>query len=144
MSSQKLMRRPLVPGIMGTVASVALLAAPVADAADYNILCAGNPPPAHVNGIGQPFDDCSPLGVPGNASTYSLTLATEARAAWPFSGTDITGTCGAGGTAPRAVFRQTATSCAVWAYSGAPAGRVHLNSADKNCYCPTSADPTWK
>ena len=34
----------------------------------------------HSNGQGQTYDDCSPLGTPGNAATYSQTMASEAAA----------------------------------------------------------------
>ena len=96
----------------------------------------------HSNGLGQTYTDCQALGTPGNQASYNVTMATEARAAWPFSGTDSAGTCGAGGGAA-AMSRQTASSCAVWAYTGSIAGYVHLNSATNQCFCPTTTDPTW-
>ncbi|HRI67952.1 MAG TPA: hypothetical protein PK156_27130, partial [Polyangium sp.] len=49
-------------------------------------------------GLGQNFDDCAPLGVPGDDTTYSLALATKARAAWPFAGMDSPCTCTGGGS----------------------------------------------
>ncbi len=113
-----------------------------------NICCSGACEPAHQNGLGQGYDDCSPLGVPGTNSTYSYTLATEARNAWPMSSAgDADCICGTGSTTT-CVWRQTATSCAVWEFhsaSGAssPAGHVNLNTANNNCYCPASTNPTW-
>jgi hypothetical protein len=100
-----------------------------------NICCSGACEPSHQNGIGQPYDDCAATGVPGNATTYSLTLAMEARAAWS-AGTDVTGTCGAGFF----VSRTSGGQCATWVYTGPTAGHVHLAAA---CACPTAADPTW-
>jgi hypothetical protein len=109
-----------------------------------NLCCVGGCAPPHINGLGQSFDDCSPLGVPGNQATYSLSLATNARQAWPFGGTDSGATCGTGPNAAAALVRQTATSCAVWVYQKTLAGYVHLNAANNTCACPTVADPTWK
>lgn len=106
-----------------------------------SICCGGNCAPPHVNGLGQSFDSCLPPGVPGSEATYSLSLATAARAAWPFVGTDSAAGCSGGALA---IFRQTATSCAVWVYSKTLAGRVRLNSANSSCFCPTLTDPTWQ
>ncbi|HUD72749.1 MAG TPA: hypothetical protein VMQ62_12380 [Dongiaceae bacterium] len=96
----------------------------------------------HLNGLGQSYDDCVALGTPGNQSTYTLAMATNARAAWTGTGSDfnISDYCG---TAQSAVLRQTANSCAVWVYSGTLAGYVRLNSANGSCLCPSVASPTW-
>ncbi len=113
-----------------------------------NICCSGACEPAHIDGLGQGFDDCSPLGVPGNNTNYTYTLATEARAAWPFTTIDDEDcVCGTGSTTT-CVWRATATQCAVWEFHNAvggtsPAGHVNLNTANNNCYCPVSTDPTW-
>jgi hypothetical protein len=109
-----------------------------------NLCCGTACPPPHVNGLGQSFDDCTALGVPGNPATYTVTLANEARAAWPFTGINNAGTCGTGGNAAAAQIRQTPSSCAVWVYQKTLAGFVHLNSANNSCICPTNVDPTWK
>jgi len=94
----------------------------------------------HSNGLGQNYFDCFPLGTPGSAGTYNLTMAQEARAAWPMAGTDSTATCPG---SQAAAFRQTSTMCAVWVYSGSLAGYVHLNAANNSCLCPSGSDPTW-
>ena len=107
---------------------------------DGSICCPGGCAPAHSNGLGQSFDDCAASGVPGNAATYSLALAVKARSVWPFIGTDNQASCG-GPTS--AVFRQTATQCAVWVYTSTTAGRVRLNTASNSCFCPTTSDPAW-
>jgi hypothetical protein len=111
------------------------------------ICCSGACEPPHVNGLGQSFHDCAPLGVPGTNSTYSYALASEARAAWPAIGADSDCICGSG-SATTCVSRQTATSCAVWEFHSAvgltsPAGHVNLNSANNSCFCPATTDPTW-
>ena len=107
-----------------------------------NICCSGACEPAHINGLGQSFDSCAPLGVPGSAATYTLAMATAARDAWPFAGTDGSTTCTGG---VPVVFRRTATSCAVWTYGKSDAGYVHLNTANSTCYCSGGApDPVWK
>ena len=113
----------------------------VAQTGGYGILCGGQQPPPHVNGVGQVFNSCLPLGVPGNATTYNLTLATDARAAWPYQGTDANATCA---SRSQVAYRQTPTSCAVWQYTGPQAGYVHINTANNTCTCPTSSDPVWK
>jgi hypothetical protein len=96
----------------------------------------------HPNGLGQNYVDAAPLGTPGNGATYTATMANEAAAAWQFPGTVSTAQCGS--TGPQIVSKQTATSCAAWAYTKALAGHVKLNAANKNCYCPTSTDPVWQ
>ena len=60
-------------------------------------MCCGNGcQPMHLNGIGQSYvEQCSPPGTPGNESTYSLAMATAARAAAP-AGTDGNLSCGNG------------------------------------------------
>jgi hypothetical protein len=80
-----------------------------------------------------------PLGTPGNALTYNATMAHEAAAAWPPSVTIFTGTC----SGASAVLKQTATSAAVWVYTGTLAGRVRLNSASSTPFCPTGSSPVW-
>jgi hypothetical protein len=107
-----------------------------------NLCCGGACEPVHVNGLGQSFDDCSAPGVPGTASTYTYALAVAARAAWPFTGTDVDAICGTG-TNITAVYRQTATTCAVWQFSKSIAGHVNLNTANSDCTCPTASDPVW-
>ena len=106
-----------------------------------NLCCSGACEPPHVNGVGQPFDDCAPLGVPGSEATYSKALAMKARAAWPFAGVDMDCTCT--GNA-QCVYRKTATSCALWVYTKSASGHVALNVASNTCFCATVNDPTWK
>jgi hypothetical protein len=109
-----------------------------------NICCSGACQPLHINGLGQTWDDCVALGVPGNAATYTHTMAVEARAAWPFSGSDSDCSCTGGVTC---VYRQTATSCAVWVYNKSAAGYVRLNTSSNSCYCATTSTPDttqWK
>jgi len=69
-------------------------------------------------------------------------MATEARAAWPFSGTDAPCSCTGPGS-PACVYRKTSTSCAVWVYTSTAAGHVHLNTVDSSCICASTSDPTW-
>ena len=98
----------------------------------------------HNNGLGQTFVDSASLGTPGNAATYTLALANAAAAAFPFQGTVRTSQCGTSTRSPMMVVKQTATSCATWGYTGMLAGYAKLNQANNNCYCPTTADPTWR
>jgi hypothetical protein len=98
-----------------------------------------DPQIAHANGLGQNYGACSPLAVPGDPATYSVTMANRARAAWPVTGTPLdTLHC----NTFLVVARQTSNSCALWAYQGAMAGHVHL-SATQACACPATTDPSW-
>jgi hypothetical protein len=117
-----------------------------------NICCSGACEPAHFNGLGQSYDDCSPLGTPGTSSTYTHNMAMEARNAWTGVSTgDGDCYCNNGSTV-NCTYRMTATSCAVWEFvnkteSGYPeayAGYVYLNTGNNNCYCPSNSDPTWE
>jgi hypothetical protein len=98
-------------------------------------------PISHSNGLGQTYLDCAPLGTPGVASTYTVSMASKARAAWPFTGTDSDSSCGG---IPGLLYRKTTTSCAVWVYTTGGAGRVHLNTVDNTCYCPISGGVVWQ
>lgn len=113
-----------------------------ADAGEADVVDSGPCTPiSHSNGLGQTYMDCAPLGTPTVASTYTMTMVGEARAAWPFAGTNLSGTCS--GTGASSYMLKTSTSCAVWVYSKSLAGRVHLNSVDNTCLCATESDPTW-
>jgi hypothetical protein len=123
-------------------------------------MCA--PPAAHSNGpntasygLGQNYALCAPLGVPGDPTTYSLAMATAARAAAP-AGTDTSGVCtGNKGTAA-CLNRVINGECVVWCYQNdtgngtAIAGHVFRNNAANggfkpfsSCLCPFESDPTW-
>jgi hypothetical protein len=104
-------------------------------------MCCGNScQPVHNNGLGQTYLlTCTPLGTPGNESTYSVTMATAARAAWP-AGSDGNKTCGNGANASACIQRMQGGQCAVWCYTKTLAGRV-LQST--NCSCPTGSSQTW-
>jgi hypothetical protein len=95
---------------------------------------------SHSNGLGQRYYDCNPLGIPGNPSTYKLSMAQAALMAWPVTGTDGIISCGVGLSA---VYREDASSCAVWVYTGALAGYVRLSTGASSCSCPTTSDRTW-
>ncbi len=99
-------------------------------------------PLTHSNGVGNDYLDCGALGTPGDASTYTVFMATEARDAWPIGpSTTRDLTCGDGATAA-CTSKRTKGACGIWCYSGALAGFVHA-STDRFCVCPTTADPTW-
>ncbi len=98
--------------------------------------------------LGQTYfiaDACQVLGTPGNASTYSLAMATAARAAWPVAGTDGSGTCGGGANA---LSRSSAAGCTVWLYDTTLAGALYVNTTPSDggppaCLCPGSLTNTW-
>lgn len=97
-------------------------------------------PISHSNGLGQTYLDCAPLGTPGVASTYTVTMAAKARAAWPFAGVDEAWAC-SGGSPDCLLRRATGKGCAVWSYASIYAGRVDFRSSGE-CGCSSSA-PTW-
>jgi hypothetical protein len=96
-----------------------------------------SPVATHMNGLGETYMlSCVPLGTPGNPNTYTLAMATAARAAWT-AGTDSTLTC----TGNAACLTRTgASTCATWCYTKTVAGHV-LEAA--TCTCPTTGSPSW-
>jgi stigma-specific protein Stig1 len=104
-------------------------------------MCCGNGcQPMHLNGIGQSYvEGCMPPGTPGNESTYSLAMATSARAAAP-AGTDGNLSCGNGANATNCLTRTSGATCATWCYGKTLAGRV-LQAA--TCSCSTTSSPAW-
>jgi len=92
---------------------------------------------SHSNGVGQTYDDCvDPLGTPGMATTYNLTMAMDAAASRG-AGTVSVRTCGTSNT----VEDIFGGMCAEWAYSGPLAGHVSLAGS---CTCPTNVSPSWQ
>ena len=90
----------------------------------------------HANGVGQNYYDCGSLGVPGNASTYSLALTQEAANAFAPGATSHS--C----SGQQALIVSNAGGAwATWVYTGPLAGRVKLNSGGP--LCPDSASPIW-
>lgn len=115
-------------------------------------LCTG----LHQNGLGQTYVDCSPLGVPGNAATYSSTMASEAASSWPNPGGTAQiltgGACYESNhtTQDECDASYTFFACSVWCFTGQLAGYVYENVADdfgddgSNCLCPTTTSgATW-
>jgi hypothetical protein len=99
---------------------------------------------AHSNGLdSNNYFDSSPLGTPGDASTYTFAMGDEARNSWGAGGAAViaTGllTCG-GAYAP---YTETDTQAATWAIGGTLAGHVNLNTVSNTPTCPAVSDPTW-
>jgi hypothetical protein len=112
----------------------------------------------HQNGLGQTYSDCSPLGVPGNAATYTATMADEAASSWPNPGGAAQTQILTGGacyesnhtTQDECDASYTFYACSVWCFSGQLAGYVYENIADdfggdgSNCLCPSlTSGSTW-
>jgi hypothetical protein len=96
----------------------------------------------HSNGVGQNYFDCNPQGVPGDPSTYNLTLASEARSAYPLANSsDVASTCNGGSTS--VLIRYNDQTYVSWAYSSAAAGHVTVNNAANGPSCPDASSPTW-
>jgi len=96
----------------------------------------------HMNGLGQNFYDCVPLG------TYDSNQAFKACAA--FSGstalcTDFGNVCNTTGPPNNdtsIVCSNLYTDCACWSYAGASPGLVY-NDPATTCFCVLPGDPTW-
>jgi hypothetical protein len=103
---------------------------------------------SHSNGLGQNYTDCSPLGTPGKAATYSSTMANEAANAYANvnggSPVDSSMLCVAGTTEAGVEIDNTGDpfnpTCAIWIYSGPFAGYV---SEGPTCQCPIAGAKTW-
>jgi hypothetical protein len=93
---------------------------------------------AHSNGVGENYYDCGALGQPGSPATYSQTMATEAAAA-AGSGHPTFTQCQS--TGDHVAVLSISSGFAVWSYSGATAGHVHVSSSAPTC--PTTADSSW-
>jgi hypothetical protein len=97
----------------------------------------------HPDGFGQNYQDCSALGTPGNAATYTETMAEEAATAYGLSGgTLYTGTCNGGQSA---IASASSSACVTWCYTGTCAGYAYASNTS-TCYCPTPSvnSGSWK
>jgi len=98
-------------------------------------------PITHVNGLGQGYKSCTPLGTPGVESTYTYAMGALAALAWNrASGSPGDTNCGAGTSACRVIMSDSPPYSAAWCYTGTLAGYVATGSAWP---CPTTASPTW-
>jgi hypothetical protein len=103
--------------------------------------CGTNCQTTHDNGVGDAYYDCSPAGVPGDPSNYSLGLAEEAAQAVPAGGSIAQNTCADNGGDVVVLFNgASATPFIVWAYDGPAVGHV---AASNSGACPTTSSPTW-
>lgn len=95
-------------------------------------------PLTHSDGLGQTYLDCASLGQPGNASTYSMTMAQEAATAW---GADVTGLYQCVGLPNTCLGGESdAGDQRLWCFTGPLVGHVNLTRAEG---CPTVSSPTW-
>jgi hypothetical protein len=87
----------------------------------------------HLNGLGQTYTDCTPLG------TYNADEAAKACAA-----------ADAGACAENTILCANApmectsgNPCLCWTYGGTTAGRARTSGAAAICQCPLAGDPFW-
>jgi len=93
----------------------------------------------HSNGAGQSYTDCAnPLGTPGNAATYNLTMAQEAARAFSPNGTPTSLSCN--GAAAISVVGNGLITVGVWVYEGPLAGSMGISPL---VACPTQLSSTW-
>jgi hypothetical protein len=99
--------------------------------------------PAHPNGLGQSYHDCSPLGTPGDSTSYSQAMAAGAAAAWS-AGTDLQIQCGTASCICRTT-PGPVQDAAAWCYSGDLAGYVgHTGFPNCLALCPYTKPVTWQ
>ena len=94
----------------------------------------------HSNGIGGTYGHPSALGIPGNASTYTASMAFAAANSGAPSALPTAVSCGSA----QAYSIATLEFVAVWVYTGPLAGYVRQAFATPFPLCPTSTeDATW-
>jgi hypothetical protein len=107
---------------------------------------------SHTNGVASPFQDsyfhCAPLGTPGTASTYSLSMATAAANAWTTQsahGPVVQATCSNGASVvytSGVLSGQTYT--ATWSYTGTFAGyALAIEGTTPFCTTSTGSSTPW-
>ena len=94
--------------------------------------CAGGACPfAHPNGMGQLYFDCSPLGNPAVAGSYTQAMAVEAARAWAPAGTpsatEVSGCVS---------IRAPDTSCTLWCWQGGLQGKASTTTLGGSCAVP--------
>ena len=102
----------------------------------------------HQNGLGGTYSDCAPLGIPGNASTYNQTMATEAALSWGHGTNAVMYLCGNSAPYQDIIsIDNTNGPSANWSYTngteGPVAGHVNTNPTGIADLCPVSTDATW-
>jgi hypothetical protein len=97
---------------------------------------------SHDNGVGDTYYDCLAKGTPGDPSTYSAQLATDARAAYPLSSfSDVATSCNGGDT--EVLVRYDEQTYVTWAFTGDAAGHVTVNNLGNGPLCPDTSSPIW-
>jgi hypothetical protein len=108
------------------------------------------PPPTctHDNGVGQTYQLCVPLGVPGDPTTYSLTMAVAAANALlvPVGYGRVSGVlkCGTYDAEVEDVsIDGVLVARGVWEFQGPAAGHVSGGAFGVIGLCPLTTDPVW-
>jgi hypothetical protein len=90
-------------------------------------------------------DSADPLGTPGNAATYNLTMAQDACAAYTGNPSQC-GTSACGATNVVCNFTSPQPNCACWTWNGAGAGTVIVSTTilmgSYQCYCANAVGAT--
>jgi hypothetical protein len=100
-----------------------------------------------VNGNLVTYTDCNvALGTPGDPTTYTDSMAFEARKAYIFAANVAIGSTGGrvscdGGTDNAEELSGPSIGFIVWTFAGPNAGYVHVDGIAP--VCPTTSDPTW-
>ena len=107
---------------------------------------------AHDNGVGGTYFDCFPLGTPGVASSYNMTMALDAAASDSAQAGTASGgwTCaGVTSICKTAAANGKSGTCTCWGYASdgsaaaaALVGHVDVSSSG-GCLCLVSSDPLW-
>ena len=94
----------------------------------------------HSNGWGGTYEDCAPLGQPGDSASYSETMAREAASAW--GGTISTTDCGSPANGEPGITATGGGTCITWIYAGGLAGSS-IKVAGGQCDCPGITENPW-
>lgn len=100
-------------------------------------------PLTHSAGGGLTYLDCAPLGMPGNPTTYTQTMAIEAAQAHlsanPVPGVGLVSVlCGSTGASIGIGVAPVGSIIGIWTYAGPNAGHF-----DPGKVCPDTSFPTW-
>jgi Stigma-specific protein, Stig1 len=103
--------------------------------------CGQGPQTVHINGVGGNYYDCNAQGTPGQAATYTRTMAQEAAESWSNQSQSVASCSASGQTYHAVAVSDSSGTYGLWAYEGPFAGHVRVNAGGP--VCPRASDPSW-
>ena len=134
---------PITGSVAGVQIQVTATLGAVSGSTSLTVLC-----PVHSNGLGGTYIYCVPLGVPGNAATYSQAMATAAALSWGHGSVPQMFACGSFAPFQDVIsIDNTNGPSANWSYTNGSgtslAGYVNTNPTGIADLCPIVGDATW-